>query len=795
MTHLNDSEHVYHRDINLTERTSLSVVASLINASSKVLDLGTGSGSLGHYLTANLRCTVDGVTFNAQEAALARTGYRRVEVADLEQCQLQEIFKGEQYDYIVCADVLEHLKKPESVLLSCRSLLAPTGKLILSIPNAAYCGLIGELMSGEFTYREEGLLDRTHLRFFTRKSLLRFLAQSGWISESVAVLERPLNESEFCAEFDRLPPAVSRYLLATPDAMTYQFVVSAAATENGTTALGDAILASGVKTGQAVFSAQLYLGVSGQYQEGRKLVGAGIIGSMRQTLAFTLPATGPAIDALRFDPADRPGFLHLYQITLRDAREQPVWTWQFGKDGLPPLSQANHHQLTYRTPSASDSAALAFLHGDDPWIELPLQAFRHDRPLDLRGGTLEVELGWPMSADYLALADVLTPLQQQAASLDSELIAMRQNLAEALARENQHTAELQNLTQTNADAHARLTQLQSRLSRIEQSTLYRATRPIAHLKRRFADLASSIFTRTQAAAPTTTPGEATHSAPRPAPVVDVIVPVYRGLADTRRCIESVLTGRCQTDFRLLLINDASPEPETANWLRETSRTNPRIILIENTENLGFVATVNRGMSLSMSNDVVLLNSDTEVANDWLDRLRKAAYCDARVGSVTPFSNNATICSYPQFCENNPSPAIGTAALDQLFADCNAGEVVDVPTGVGFCMYIRRACLQEIGLFDVENFGKGYGEENDFCVRAANAGWRNLHALDTFVLHAGGISFGESKRERELAAMETLRRLHPDYEPSVHRFLEKDPAQSARHRVALAQIESQSSGNK
>lgn len=747
MTHLNDSEHVYHRDINPTQRTSLSVVASLVSASSKVLDLGTGSGSLGHYLTANLRCTVDGVTFNAQEAALARPGYRRVEIADLEKCPLKDMFEGEHYDYIVCADVLEHVKKPEFVLQSCRSLLAPAGKLILSVPNAAYCGLIGELMSGEFTYREEGLLDRTHLRFFTRNSLLRFLAEGGWTPESVDVLERPLNESEFSAEFDRLPPAVSRHLLAAPDAMTYQFVVSAVATQQGAKASNSTAVAPSSKAGQAVFSAQLYLGVSGQYDENRKLVAAGIIGNMRQTLAFTLPATGPKVDTLRFDPADRPGFLHLYRLTLRDALDQPVWAWQFDNDGLAPLSATHHHQLTYRTPAAGDSAVLAFLHGDDPWIELPLQTLQQGHPLDLRGSTLEVELGWPMSADYVALGDVLAPLQRHTAYLDSELMALRQNLTEA---------------------HARAAQLQSRLLRIEQSTLYKATRPVAHVKRRLAELVDKLFAN-----------------PSSAPVVDVIVPVYRGLADTRRCVESVLASRCKLSFRLLVINDASPEPEITDWLRETAQTNPQIVLIENTDNLGFVATVNRGMELSANNDVVLLNSDTEVANDWLDRLHRAAYCDARVASVTPFSNNATICSYPQFCEINPTPALGTAALDQLFAECNAGEVIDVPTGVGFCMYIRRACLREIGLFDVENFGKGYGEENDFCVRAANAGWRNLHALDTFVLHAGGVSFGESKRERELAAMDTLRRLHPDYEPSVHRFLAVDPAKTARQRVDLA----------
>jgi len=210
--------------------------------------------------------------------------------------------------------------------------------------------------------------------------------------------------------------------------------------------------------------------------------------------------------------------------------------------------------------------------------------------------------------------------------------------------------------------------------------------------------------------------------------VDIIVPVYRGLEDTRRCIESVLAADNQTPWRLIVINDASPEPEVTAWLREVAPRDPRIVLLENDENLGFVGTVNRGMALSEQDDVLLLNSDTEVTGNWLDRIRSAAYGDQKIASVTPFSNNATICSYPRFCEDNDLPAgWDIARLDALFARVNAGQVVDVPTGVGFCMYIRRDALRQLGLFDVEHFGKGYGEENDFCIRAYKAGWRNLQA--------------------------------------------------------------------
>lgn len=274
------------------------------------------------------------------------------------------------------------------------------------------------------------------------------------------------------------------------------------------------------------------------------------------------------------------------------------------------------------------------------------------------------------------------------------------------------------------------------------------------------------------------------SRPRQDPVVDVIIPLYRGYEASQRCIESVLRTCCVTPFDLVLIDDASPEPELSEygaWLRDEYGAT----LLVNTENLGFVATVNRGMRLHPERDAVLLNSDTEVANDWLDRLRACAYSAHDIATVTPFSNNATICSYPVFCADNPMPSgIELAELDGLFARINAGGQVDLPTAVGFCMYIRRACLDAIGLFDAERFGRGYGEENDFSRRAAKAGWRNVLCADTFVFHAGGVSFGNERAALAPVAEEALASLHPDYAALVRRFVAEDAPAKYRQAVDM-----------
>lgn len=835
MTHSIDDLHVYLRTIKADERTSLSVLAEQIHHQATVLDLGCGSGALGQYLSETRSCTCDGLTWSEAEATHARPNYRTVVVDNLETCDLTASFQNQRYDYIVCADVLEHLSQPERIVDACKTLLAPNGKLLISVPNAAYSGLIAELLQGEFRYREEGLLDRTHLRFFTRRSLTRFIQEQNWQLDHLETITRELPESEFKTRFDSLPPAVARYLLGTPDALTYQFIGVATPRADKQAPPTDE---PALELAQARFTAQLYLGHNGQYAEDSKLQTTGCMGGSRQALRFNFAPDAPEITELRLDPADRPGFMHVYRLALEDGAGRTHWEWTAEASSPLLLANAAQQQIVWNAPLPPvSSAMLLLLTGDDPWFQVPIPQTTLVTAQKQAGLSFVAEVGWPMSADYLALAGTVRPLQVEieklshlAAGKDHELAESQQRFAQTQTELTQTQNQLREtglqLTQLHAQlqladaqmlrtstqlAHAHHTNtelanhrqelmahrqelmqackrqqtefdaLAAYLRSIENSTVFRATRPLVHAKMR---LDRMLGRGPAAPAPSHGPQPL---APTPHPV-DVIVPVYRGLADTQLCIGSALASRCQTPFRLVVINDASPEPEVTQWLREQAAKEPRMLLLENEVNLGFVGTVNRGMALSENNDVLLLNSDTEVANDWLDRIRNAAYSDARVASVTPFSNNATICSYPQFCKDNELPAgYDTARLDNLCAQTNPGMVVDVPTGVGFCMYIRRDCLVEVGLFDTANFGKGYGEENDFCQRAQAAGWRNLHLLDTFVLHTGGVSFGASKSPREQAAMETLRRLHPRYEPQVMAFVQADPARLGRLALDIARI--------
>ena len=260
-------------------------------------------------------------------------------------------------------------------------------------------------------------------------------------------------------------------------------------------------------------------------------------------------------------------------------------------------------------------------------------------------------------------------------------------------------------------------------------------------------------------------------------LVDIVVPVYRGLAETLACLEAVLAS-VPAETVVHVVDDASPEPELVAALDRLAGER-RVRLHRHRENRGFPAAANTGMRAAPGRDVVLLNSDTLVPPGWLDRLRRAAYAADAIGSATPLSNEGSIVTYKAGAV--PDRA-GTVALDLLAQAANAGQVADLPVGVGFCLYLRRDCLDEVGLFREDVFGPGYGEENDFCLRAAQAGWWHVAALDVFVAHVGGRSFGAEGAALRRRNAARLNRLHPGHDAIVAAHVAADPLFAARRRI-------------
>ena len=257
----------------------------------------------------------------------------------------------------------------------------------------------------------------------------------------------------------------------------------------------------------------------------------------------------------------------------------------------------------------------------------------------------------------------------------------------------------------------------------------------------------------------------------------VVIPVFNAPHQLARCLAAV-RRTVDASADVVVIDDASTAPEIAALLESSC---DGWTVIRQAENLGFVATANRGMREAGRRDVVLLNSDTVPAGDWLQRLSRCAASDSTIASITPFTNNGEIASLPAFCAASPIPE-DPDAWARACARGAGPAYPEIPTAVGFCMYMRRACIDAIGTFDEVAFGRGYGEENDWCMRAVAEGYRHVLCDDAFVAHEGNASFGPLGLGPGERAMRALLERHPDYLEIIQDFIRRDPLAPVRRRI-------------
>ena len=259
--------------------------------------------------------------------------------------------------------------------------------------------------------------------------------------------------------------------------------------------------------------------------------------------------------------------------------------------------------------------------------------------------------------------------------------------------------------------------------------------------------------------------------------LDIIIPVYNAYDEFVECIRSIRENTDLDLHRLVIIDDASTDIRIKKYLCKLrdEMVGSNLYLIFNDTNYGYTKSVNMGLGLS-EKDVIILNSDVVVTPNWIEKLQRAAYVDSSIATVTPFSNNATICSIPVFCKNNTIPAgFDVCSFSEFIDKISLRYYPEIPTGVGFCMYVKRKILNEIGFFDENLFNGGYGSENDFCWKAVKRGYRNVLDDSTFVYHKGGASFGrEKKLQGEKVALDMICKVHPDYIPNVNRFIKENP---------------------
>ncbi|MDJ0689404.1 MAG: glycosyltransferase [Xenococcaceae cyanobacterium MO_188.B32] len=233
--------------------------------------------------------------------------------------------------------------------------------------------------------------------------------------------------------------------------------------------------------------------------------------------------------------------------------------------------------------------------------------------------------------------------------------------------------------------------------------------------------------------------------------IDIIVCVHNALDDVKLCLESI-ENNTYREYTLFIVNDGSDE-QTTEYLRYFSSKRKHCVLIENSTAQGYTKAANKGLKASQGDYTILLNSDTIVSKLWIERLLECAESDPRIGIVGPLSNAASWQSVPKLFDDKGDWAINS--LPEGFSVNDFAEIVNlasqkifprVPFLNGFCFVIKRNLIEAIGYLDEENFPKGYGEENDYCLRAANADFELAIADHAYVYHSKSKSYGHQTRK-------------------------------------------------
>ena len=399
------------------------------------------------------------------------------------------------------------------------------------------------------------------------------------------------------------------------------------------------------------------------------------------------------------------------------------------------------------------------------------------------GRNLETQLAASNERVRTLRADKTT-LQQHKANYD-KLVTRHDQLKQDLGQRQRQTAELERRYH-RLERERRSLQLEHaelvhdgkrdrkevRAVRRKNAELHvrqlRMERELHHFRRQVAVLEGAksanqkVYSRKSPVAPN---GVADASAgngntrPRPRPPIgvggiDVVVCVHNALEYVQRCLESVLS-RSTVKFRVVIVNDGSDQP-TTDWLRGLSSRVDRVDLVETHGPIGYTRAANLGLRATQADRVVLLNSDTIVPRLWLEGLLECMASDDKIGIVGPLSNAATWQSVPERVDKS-----GGWAVNALPQGYNVDEFAELVLGIserqfprvpflnGFCLLISRAVIDQIGYLDEESFPRGYGEENDYCIRAHDASFLLAIADHCFVYHAKSKSFGTSARD-ELA---------------------------------------------
>ena len=761
----------YDFDLDLNVRNSLSLIIKRIRPNSQVLEFGPANGRMTKYLQQELGCSVYAVELDKEAAKDAGKYCEEIIVGNIEDYEWLERYQKIKFDYIVFADVLEHLYNPQRVLERAKQLLHKQGSILFSIPNIAHNAIIMELLDNRFTYHPVGLLDDTHIRFFTKTSLDELVAKIGMFKTyETAVFVSP-EHTEFHKFYESFPTEVSSFLKQRALGEAYQYVYE-------------------LKLQKQKLESDLHLHKEFKlfYDNGSGFSEEHIVVTEFENnkAVFDLSGVNKRIKRIRIDPLEKAVKFQLESLKV---------------DGVEYKDKVQHNGIF-------KEGFWEFYHLD-PQIVVDF---------DTAGEINSVEVilkNFEEISDYLyKLIDTknkeIFEKDKQLKKFSMELQSIKQLIKkkEQLIKEKEQQIQKKEQQIKHLYDIAQSMRIKNRLKRIVPVKLFNMIKTVKnnplifkkvfyYLKRgEFSYLFSKVKQKSQINLSSVS--ELTIIEPSKYfkkfkisdyqlgnITIDIIIPVYNGYEYLEALFDS-LEKNTSSSHRLIVVNDCSSDKRVKPYLDRRLQYHQNAIIIENETNLGFVKSVNKAVAY-VKNHFVILNTDTEVPKFWLERLMYPIIKMENIASTTPFTNAGTIASFPLFLEDNKIfNNMGVNELDEVFSKIYANNFyTELPTGVGFCMGVNYNLVKEIGFFDEETFTRGYGEENDWCQRAIKAKYKNILVPNLFVYHKHGGSF-PSKEKQTLISENYMKLLkkHPNYDRDVQEYIKRDPHKTLRELLIL-----------
>ena len=683
----------YDYDIDLSdENRSHTLILKQVRKRQRVLEIGCATGYMTRFMKETLDCSIIAIEMDETAASKAKPFCDNLIVGDIESISLQDHFSEGQFDVIVMADVLEHLKDGPRVIGKLKPLLKDEGYMMLSIPNGAHGSLALDLLDGKWEYRDTGLMDRTHLHFFDKDSIARTLDAAGlFVAQLDRVVIHP-RDTEMKTPWDSYPREVTAYIeKVNPEYQTYQFVIkahpmSAAGWRKG---LEDALAAE--QSQISLLKERL-----AAKRSDRKRI-EGLENELKKREAEYLASLDREIARLE---AEKEGIHRSYRQEMAQLEAE--------KEGI---------HRSYRQEMAQLEEEKAQIHAG--YQEEMDRAGRRERKLYHRLRVTEHELS-KLQSDHETVA-------REYGDLQYELDIIRNSISWRMLERYRRILDRFLPPETRRRRLYRLATLAPFVLFHEGPAIFfkKIARRVVPWKTddqkgKEGEGGPSNFTALSF--------PATDSV-----TVSIVIPVFNQAAHTHRCLVSLLE-HTEGAFEVIVVDNASTDA-TASMLASVQG----IRVIVNTKNLGFVLACNQGAAKASGDFIVFLNNDTEVTSGWLQALL-LPFEDHDVGIV------GAKLVYPDGRLQEAGNMIWQDGSGWNYGRGDDPErpeynfIREVDYCSGACLAIPRTIWDTVGGFD-ERYVPAYYEDTDLCFAVREHGYKVVYQPFARVTHYEGMTAG------------------------------------------------------